>query len=270
MSPFEIPFVDGAATGLPVVFIHGFPFNQTMWTDQIKFLAGTPGVRPITYDIRGLGKSEPGDGPYFLEHLVDELFALLDHLKIQKAVFCGLSMGGYIALRATERAPDRVAGLVLCDTRSESDPDEAKLKRAKSLELIREHGLDRFAAAFIPTVFSPETLEKNRTLVERTRAMICSNSAKGVCAAQVALATRTDTTSSLSRIHVPTLLVFGEHDTLTPPAVGKAMAARVGRHAKLHVIPGAGHLSPMENPKAFNEALGRFLHDSFKVPLPAS
>ena len=128
-------FEYGSIQGLPVVFIHGFPFNHNMWKPQLLELP--KGIHAIAYDVRGHGSSSVGDGQYTLELFVDDLIALLDHLGIEKAILCGLSMGGYIAQRTAERHPNRIEGLVLCDTKSGTDTDEEKIKRTDSIKTVK-------------------------------------------------------------------------------------------------------------------------------------
>lgn len=246
----------GPRDGLSVVFIHGFPFHAGMWEPQLDALSY--GYRTVAYDVRGLGRSEVGDGQYTMETLVDDLFAVMDGLVNGPAVACGLSLGGYVLLRAVEREPGRFRALVLCDTRSEADSDEGKLKRAESIRRIKAEGVGPFAETFPEVVLGASTLGRRSELVGAVRKMIRASGALGICGAQLAMAARTDTTGVLGRIRVPTLLLFGEEDALTPPAVGEAMARRI-RGAELRIVPGAGHLSNLENAEAFTEELCRFL-----------
>lgn len=248
----------GKATAPAVVFIHGFPFDHTLWRDQEALLS--PSFRVITYDQRGHGRSEVGDGQYLFEYFVDDLFGLLDALRIDRAILCGLSMGGYTALRAAERQPERIQGLILCDTRSEGDSNDAKVKRAASLRTIREKGVPAFAEAFLKTIFAPASFNKNLPVVEQVRNVILRNTSLGISGTLIALATRTDTTLSLPTIHVPTLILVGDQDGVTPPSAAEAMQARIpGSH--LGVIPDAGHMSNLENPALFNQALIQFLDE---------
>ncbi len=246
----------GRKEGLPVILIHGFPFNRTLWEPQMKILADF--CRLVAYDVRGHGESDPGDGQYTMEFLVDDLIDLLDHLKIGKAVLCGLSMGGYIALRAVQRHPDRILGLVLCDTKSEDDTGEVRIKRSAAVAAVKKNGVEEFAAGFVKTVLSEETLKSRPELAEQVRKMITGNFSLGISGTLLALAARTDTTEALPAIAVPTLILVGEHDKLTPPAVSETMAKAIPASA-LHIIPGAAHLSNLENPQAFNERLVPFL-----------
>ncbi len=248
--------VQGANNGLPVVFIHGFPFSHRMWGPQLEALPHR--CRAIAYDVRGHGDSDVGNGQYTVELFVDDLIGLLDHLAVDRAVVCGLSMGGYIALRAVERHPERFRGLVLCDTRSEADTDEARIKRAGTSAAVRSRGVSAFAEEFVKLVLAPRTLTANTSVVQKVKELITANDPLGVCGTLLALAARTDTTPALPAMNLPTLILVGEHDTLTPPADAQAMA-RALPDAALHVIPGAGHMSNLENPAAFNEHLLGFL-----------
>jgi len=245
----------GPAVKTPVVFIHGFPFSQEMWQPQLV-LQST--YHLITYDIRGHGKTPAGDGQYMLEFFVDDLMDLLGMLKIQKAVLCGLSMGGYIALRAMERNPERVHALVLCDTRSEADSNEAKLKRAANIRTVKEKGVAAFAEGFLKAVFAPKSFETKPDAIDKIRKIILANPPLGICGTLMALASRTDTTASLAQIKVPTLIMVGDQDPVTPPAASEAMHKAISG-SELHILPNAAHMSNIENPETFNQHLGAFL-----------
>jgi 3-oxoadipate enol-lactonase len=246
----------GPATKTPVVFIHGFPFSQAMWTPQIQALQGN--YRLITFDNRGHGKSDAGDGQYPLEFFVDDLIGLLDALKIEQAILCGLSMGGYIALRAVERNPERVNALILCDTRSEADSNEAKIKRAANIRTVKEKGVPVFAEGFLKAVFAAKSFETKTQAVAFIRQVIESNPPLGICGTLLAMASRTDTTVSLPKINVPTLILVGDQDPVTPPAASQAMQKAIPG-SELHVIPQAAHLSNLENTEVFNSHLLAFL-----------
>ncbi len=256
MPDLKLHYSDSGASGKPaLIFLHGFPFNHTMWDEQEKLCRSN--FRVVTYDHRGHGQSDLGSGSYMFEFFIDDLLRLMDELEIERAVLCGLSMGGYVALRAFERRPERVKGLILCDTRSEADTDAGKIKRAADLRFIQEQGLDVFAEKFTKNVLAPGNLE-NSELFDRVRQMIRGNPTKGVQATLVALATRTDTTACLNRIQVPTLILVGADDAITPPAVASAMHERIP-HSKMAIIPRASHLSNLDNPAAFNASLMEFL-----------
>jgi 3-oxoadipate enol-lactonase len=246
----------GSREGNAVVFLHGFPFNQSMWSDQVGLLKER--FRVITYDHRGLGESGIGDGQFTLEFLVDDLIALLDHLNIQKAILCGLSMGGYVALRAVERNPERIQALVLCDTRSEADSNLAKIGRSSSINIIKNEGLSKFSESFLVNIFAAASLRNHPDRVERVRRMILDNNPLGVCGMLLALASRTNTTSALPQVRIPTLVLVGEKDTITPPSAAENLKFHIPL-AQMAVIPNAAHMSNIENPDLFNQHLTHFL-----------
>ncbi|MBI4546766.1 MAG: alpha/beta fold hydrolase [Ignavibacteriae bacterium] len=248
--------VTGPRTGLPVVFIHGFPFGKEMWKPQVNALKRDYYV--IAYDVRGHGSSEVGDGQYSIEYFVDDFIALLDHSKISRAVVAGLSMGGYIALRAMERHPDRFRALVLCDTRSEADNNEGKIKRAAQAKSVKADGMKTFTDLFLKNIFYEKTFKDNPHAVEMIRTSIEKTSPLAVAGTLLALAARTDTTSSLYTINVPTLILVGQHDALTPPSASHAMKEKIP-NAELHIISNAAHISNLENVEEFNAYLLSFL-----------
>ena len=246
----------GAGPDSCLVFLHAFPLNHTLWDAQSRWARAH--FRVIAYDHRGHGQSETGSGQYAFESFVDDLFAVLDERGIKKTILCGLSMGGYVALRAVERAPERVQALVLCDTRSEADGNEAKLKRAATVKIIQDQGVPVFCEGFLKSALAPEAWAGNTAVLDHVRGMILQNSPAGITGAVLALAGRTDTTESLSRIRVPTLILVGEQDVITPPAAAQALQQKI-TGARLAVIPKAGHFSNLENPDAFNGPFQEFL-----------
>jgi 3-oxoadipate enol-lactonase len=246
----------GEKSGLPVIFLHGFPFSHAMWKSQLDVVSNS--YRAIAYDIRGHGKSFVGDGQYTIEGHVDDLIGIMDHLKIDGGVIVGLSMGGYIALRALERNPGRFKAAVLCDTRSEADSNEAKLKRCGGIAAVKKDGPGVFAENFIKAVFASKTIEKSPHLVEPIRKTIERTPALSIAGTLLALAARTDTTTSLSGMKIPTLIMVGEFDAVTPPSAAQAMHERIPG-SEFHIIPEAAHMSNLENPEFFNEKLLFFL-----------
>lgn len=243
----------------PIVLIHGFPFSSEMWKGQLKSLQER-NLRIITYDIRGHGQTDVGDGQYSIELFVDDLIALLDYRKVTKAILCGFSMGGYIALRAIERNPERFNALVLCDTMSQADSNEAKIRRSNSIKQVKNNGVEQFAQVFLKSVFAPQTFVKSPDVIDETRNIILSNPPLGICGALLAMAARTDTTEGLSKISVPALLIVGEQDAVTPPSAARAMHERIP-NSKLHLVANAAHMSNLENPIIFNEHLARFVEN---------
>lgn len=246
----------GSPQAMPVVFVHGFPFSQEMWSAQIAPTATR--CWAVAYDIRGHGSSDIGDGQYTIEGHVDDLIALLDHLRIPRAVVVGLSMGGYVTLRALARHPERFLGAVLCDTRSESDSDEGKLKRYEAIRTVKKEGSARFADDFVQLLFARESFTRKPEAVELIRTIIRRTPPLSIAGTLLALASRTDTTGSLGKISLPVLIIVGEHDVITPPASSRSLHERI-RKSELHVVPDAGHMTNLENPEFFNEKLLGFL-----------
>ncbi len=257
INDVPINYVDlGSSSAMPVLFVHGFPFSHAMWKPQLGEVSRR--YRAIAYDIRGHGESYVGDGQYMIEGHVEDMLAFLDMLKIEKTVLVGLSMGGYIALRALERNPERFLAAVLCDTRSEADTNEGKLKRYEGMKSVKKDGSRAFADAFVKGVFARETLARLPGIVEEIHTVIAQTTPLSIAGTLLALACRTDTTPSLPSIRVPTLILVGEQDVTTPPAASESMHAKIPR-SELHLIPRAAHMSNLENPEAFNQKLMAFL-----------
>jgi pimeloyl-ACP methyl ester carboxylesterase len=195
-----------------------------------------------------------------MELLVDDLLTVLDALGLEKVILAGLSMGGYVLLRALERAPERFQAVVLADTRSAADDDAGKLARAATIRRVKEGGVEAFAEEFSAKLLGPTTLAREPALQGHVASMIRSSGELGICGALLALATRTDTTGALRSLKIPALILVGEEDQLTPPAASRTMA-EAAPGARVVELPGAGHLSNLENPAAFNRALRSFLDE---------
>ncbi|PLX95844.1 MAG: alpha/beta hydrolase [Desulfuromonas sp.] len=239
-----------------VIFIHGFPFSHAIWQEQLAALGNE--FHSIAYDFRGMGNSGVGDGQYTLEGHVDDLITLLDFLQIDQAVIVGLSMGGYIALRALERNPERFLAVVLCDTRSEADDNAGKIKRANAAQAVKKDGSAVFAEAFIPAVFTEHAIQQALPAVKMITKIICANDPVAIAGNLIAMAARTDTTASLKKITVPTLILVGAEDKLTTPEDARNLQSQI-TGSVLHIVPDAAHLSNLENPQFFNERLLEFL-----------
>jgi pimeloyl-ACP methyl ester carboxylesterase len=244
----------GDARGLPVVLLHAFPMSSAMWAPQLEALKA---YRVILPDFRGFGAT-PLSTPWFIEHAVDDLFETLTSIGVEKAVLVGLSMGGYVALRAVEKSPARLRALVLCDTRAEADANENKLKRAAAVDFVRRRGVEPFVEPFLNDALAPKTKAENPKAVEFLKNIAVKPSPDAVMAALAALASRGDMTAALPGIKVPTAVFVGSQDKITPLPLAEAMRARIPG-AELHLIPDAGHFSNVENPGAFNDRLVSFL-----------
>lgn len=249
-------FFEGSSNNRAIIFIHGFPYDHTMWKAQIDELSKN--YFCITYDIRGLGESPAGDGQFTMEQFVDDLEIVVNELKLDKPVICGLSMGGYITLRALERMQDKFSAAILCDTRSEADNNEGKLKRASAIRRINLEGLIPFTYDFIRNCFADEFKNNKQTELKKIIEKSSEFNPIGVKGCLLAMLSRTDTTQSLSKIKIPTLLICGEQDSLTPPSVMKEMFHKIPK-AEFVEIKNAGHMTPIENPDEVNNAIKRFL-----------
>ncbi|MGE5429979.1 MAG: alpha/beta fold hydrolase [Syntrophomonadaceae bacterium] len=254
-------FEDGHKNNKPVIFIHGFPFDHTMWRNQIDFLKNS--YYCVTYDVRGLGQSAPGDGQFTIESLTDDLFQIMDELKLNKPVVCGLSMGGYIALRSIERAQDRFSGLVLMNTKAAPDDNEGKIKRAEGIKTINTRGIEKFISGFVPNCFSDAAMTEMKDMYESTLSKSMKSSPAGVKGCLLAMAARTDTEPFLDKIEVPTLVLCGSLDKLIPRPVMLAMSEKI-RDSEFAATPRAGHLTPLENPEFVNDVLAGFLNRRVK------
>lgn len=250
----------GESAGTPVIFLHGFPFSRKMWDSQLSFFKNLTGFQAIAPDIRGHGASSRAGGQYSVEIFVDDLFAFLDEMGFKKVILCGLSMGGYIALRAVEREPKRFKGLILCDTKSEPDSDEARIKRSETMKAVREKGVKVFARAFVKSIFTEKTFKKNPKAISKIRGIIEANSPTAICGTLLALAARTDTTKSLKEIRIPTLILVGEDDKLTTPENARSLQKLI-KNSELHILKNAAHMSNLENPEKFNAHLLKFLKE---------
>jgi len=187
-----------------------------------------------------------------------DVIDLLDALKIEEAVFVGLSMGGYVAFSLFRLAARYVRGLVLADTRATADTPEAVEGRKRLLGVLRERGAVAVADEMIPKLLGATSQREQPALVSRIRSLVLSNPAAAIAGAVTVLMTRPDSTATLASIHCPTLIVVGDEDTLTPPAMSRDMLRAIGG-SELTVVPKSGHLSSIEMPELFNAALARFL-----------
>ena len=247
---------DVRGAGPAVVFLHAFPLGQFMWDREAEALAGRH--RVVRFDARGVGGPPPGGGPRTMDRSADDAAALMDHLEIETAVLAGCSMGGYAAFAFVRRHPGRLAGLVLQDTRAGADTAEARANRATLASRVLEEGAQAAADAFVPKLVGETTQGENYDLVAHLHERILATSPAGIAQALHGLGTRADSRETLADIQVPTLVVVGEEDVLTPPAEAESMAGAIA-HSRLEVIPRAGHLSNLENPTAYHDVLGRFL-----------
>ena len=242
--------------GLPIIFIHAFPLNQTMWADQVAALGSR--FRVITADLRGFGKSDAPAGPYTMDQMASDVRAVMQALSIESAVIAGCSMGGYAAFAFYRNYPQAARALVLIDTRAGLDTEEARERREKSAEKAEREGARAIADDMAPLLLGSTTERDRPEIVQRVRAIIEANSPRGIAAAQRGMAARLDSVSLLSEITCPTLVVAGSEDKLAGRAEAEAIAGKIPG-STLRVIESAGHLPNIERPDEFNKALIEFL-----------
>ena len=242
-------------TGLPIVFLHAFPLNRTMWAQQEEALSLQ--FRVITIDLRGHGESDAPLWRYTLEQSADDVNALLDHLAIQQALFVGLSMGGYILFAFYRKYAARVKGLILADTRAQADTAEGKDGRFQIAQTAYKKGPSAIADIMMPKLLSPATIQTRTALVQQVRAMIEGNQISGIAGDLMAMAERLDSIPFLSQITCPTQIIVGELDQATPPSDAKLMADQIP-NARLVIISNAAHLTNLEQPEAFNQIVAAF------------
>ncbi|MDP2176350.1 MAG: alpha/beta hydrolase [Bacteroidota bacterium] len=256
LNDFELSYDDIGEGMVPIIFLHGYPFDKNMWQGQLDFLKES--FRLIACDIRGFGQSKDEVSPLSIDKFANDLLLFMDKLSIEKAIICGLSMGGFIALNAIKRFPDRFVSLVLCDTQCIADSSEVKAKRYQIIKEIDIDGAEKFNEGFIKSVFCKDSFENKTELVDQLRNVVFANSEHIIKQGLVALAERFETCSSLNEISIPTLIICGREDEVTPLAQSEMMNASIDL-AKLRVIENAGHVSNLEQPEIFNKHLLNFL-----------
>jgi pimeloyl-ACP methyl ester carboxylesterase len=264
--PVELYHRD-SGTGVPLVLLHAFPLSSAMWLAQREGLGDV--ARLITPDQRGFGGSPLGDDEPSLDRVADDLAALLDGKGLDRVVLGGLSMGGYAAMAFLRRHPDRVAALILADTKAGADPPAARDNRERIARLVTDDPESTVLVDEVLPTLVGETTMRDRALVQgRVKAFVQAAPGPAVAWAQRAMACRPDSTDTLRALDVPALVVVGDEDTLSPLAEGQAIADAIPG-ARLEVIAGSGHLTAVEAPEDFNRVVREFLA-SPSLPLPLS
>jgi pimeloyl-ACP methyl ester carboxylesterase len=247
-----------AGAGTPLVLLHGYPLGSEIWRAQQAGLADR--WRVITPDLRGHGKSTAPEGPYSMEAMARDVLALLDALRIPKAVLMGHSMGGYVTLAAAKIAPERFLGLGLVASQAASDTDEARQGRFKMVEKVAAEGSAPVAAALMPRLFAPES-GAGKSIVEEVRLMILKTPPAGIIGTLQGMAARENSEAVLAKMDVPILILAGEHDQIVPLAKSQGLAAAVPG-ATLAIIEKAGHMPMLEEPERTTAAITEFLRTS--------
>jgi pimeloyl-ACP methyl ester carboxylesterase len=243
--------------GQPLVLVHGFPLDHTMWQGQIDGIADR--YRVIAPDLRGFGASGVTPGLATMPRMADDLDQLLDALAIHEPIaLCGLSMGGYVAWQFGLRYRERLAKLILCDTRAVADAPEAAANRIGLADRVQKEGPAFVAETMLPKLFAPETIEAKAPCVEATRQVILRTNPQGIAAASRGMAQRPDITPWLNRFDMPTLVLGGQHDAISTPNEMRGFAGQMP-HARFVEIAAAGHMAPLERPAEVNAAIRDFL-----------
>ena len=239
-----------------LVLIHGFPLGASMWEPQLEL--ASHGWRIVAPQLRGYGDHKAQVVATSVDDYAGDLIDLLDALHIEDAVIGGLSMGGYVVFAMFRHAPRYFRGMILADTRAQADSPEAVAGRKRMLQLLSDRGPAAVADELLPKLLCEATRNGQPDVVDGLRTLMASNSSETIAGSITALMTRPDATPILKQIHCPTLIVVGEDDSLTPPEFSRDLQRGISG-AELVVVPGAGHMSNLEQPAAFNRALAHFL-----------
>lgn len=238
----------------PLLCLPPFPFDHSFFREQVSL---RDAARLILPDLRGSGRTEVTPGPYTMDLLAEDMLAVLDHLEVPRAVVMGVSMGAYVALAMVERAPARVQGLLLADTRADADTPEMAEHRRTTVVNLRAMG-PKALNDRVRDLFGATTRRKSPDLVEAMQADVLRQPPEGLVQLTLGLAQRPDRNSLLPKIKVPTWVICGEEDTVSTPALMEPMAKAVPG-AEFHLVPQAGHLVPLEQPVIFNQLVRDFL-----------
>jgi 3-oxoadipate enol-lactonase len=242
--------------GPPLVLLHPFPAHHELWLPAAQAL--TSRYRIVLPDLRGHGDSDVGEGPAIMEKHAADLVRVLDDAGVGRAVFCGVSIGGYILFEFWRRYRARVEGLVLCDTRSQADNAEGRATRLKSAADVIERGTEPFVENMIPRLFGKTTLATRPDVVDGARRMMLKMSPEDIAQVQRGMAERPDSTPTLKTIDIPTLILIGEEDTLTTVADGESMRQNISG-SQLRVLPRAGHFTIWERAEEVGKVLRQFV-----------
>ena len=256
VDDIQLAYTD-TGLGQPVVLLHGYPFNRTLWTEQVGALSNR--YRVVTPDLRGLGESDASPGTAAMNRMAQDVAALLDHLEISRAVIGGLSMGGYVGLAFYKQFPSRARALMLADTRAQADTEEGKQTRFQQAEKALAEGMAGIADSMLPKLLTPETVSKRPEVVKRVRDMMLKTKPEGAAGALLGMAERDDQTSLLSQITCPALILVGREDPITPVRDSEKMNREIAG-SRLVVIENAAHVSNLERTEQFNDELVRFLN----------
>ena len=259
IGDIELAVVD-RGLGVPLLLVHGFPLDHSMWVSQIEGLCDT--CRVIAPDLRGFGESDVTSGTVTMGQMADDIAALLDGLEVREpVVFCGLSMGGYIGWEFFMRHRDRVGSLILCDTRAICDTAEGAQGRRETAEKVVAEGPQILVDGMVSKLFSGATIANRKDIVEETCRVMMGTAPEGIAAAARGMAERIDASTLLASVDCPTLIVVGEEDAISTVEEMRSIADAIPG-ARFVKVAGAGHMSPLEAPAEVNEAIRQFVRNS--------
>jgi len=245
--------------GPPVILLHPFPASHELWEPAAQLL--TTRYRLILPDLRAHGVSDSGEGPATMEKHAADLVRILDDADVGRAAFAGVSIGGYILFEFWRRYRGRVASLAFIDTKAQADTEQGRASRLQSAADVLEKGVEVFADSLLPKLFGETSQRTRPDLVDAARRMILKMSPQDISLVQRGMAERPDSVPTLKTINVPTLVVVGDEDTLSPPADAELMRANVP-NAQMKVIPRGGHYAVWEKPEDVGKVLRQFLDAS--------
>lgn len=248
-SPHIFSYTD-VGKGKTIILIHAFPTDQRLWQPQLAELKNH--FRVIALDLNGFGQTAAANGnAVTMQEYADEIHELMKFLRIQKAIIGGESMGGYIALSFLAKYPDNVEGLILSDSQSIADSPETKAKREVSARDVLEHGSSAFNDAFMAKALSSNASDETKLSL---RTIVDSQPAASIASALRGMALRDDTSDVLAKTLIPILIITGQQDILISPQQSKYMHA-IAKNSKLVTLSNAGHLSNLEQPEQWNQAV---------------
>lgn len=248
---------DDNGSGQPLLLIHGFPLNRTMWRSQVEALTKA-GYRVITPDLRGFGESRMTSAAVNMSSYADDIIALMDRLRLPQAVVGGMSMGGYVLLNLLERYPERVRAAIFIVTRAGADDEAGKGKRTALAAATAAEGMKPVLETFRPILFAPATQSEHPELVAEVSGWISATDPRGAAAGLIAMRERKDYLALLGAIQQPTLVIGAEQDQAIPSEQSRLLADGIA-DAKLAILHGGGHLVNLEQPDNFNALLLGFL-----------
>ncbi len=254
----DVPFsCFDAGSGHVLLFVHGFPLDHTMWSAQLDYFQ--QGYRVIAPDLRGFGKSGGADDLLTMQQFAEDLHQLLDVLEIDEPVtLCGFSMGGYIAWQFALKYRQRLARLILCDTKAAADNQEVQMNREVVASQVLQEGPDFLVDGMIEKLFAPISGQTQPEIVKQIQNIIRSSSPLAIAGASRGMAQRTDAQNILAEIDLPTLVLCGTEDSITSLEEMRQFS-RTMPDAEFHAIPGAGHMAPLEKPELVNNLIQDFL-----------